>query len=186
MLKRIIALSVAVVGLSAAPALAQQYPPKDNKIDVSTMTPCPAEPFTVTAQAFEPGSTVTVQLASTGAVLDTAAADGSGVATFEISIPDSPAPGASVQRDIQVIGTSSEGEELTLSAAIEIRDCSEDAPPPVVPAATPPSGDDLPRTGSSNTKTLVQIGLGLAAVGGVLLALARRRRTSASHLRTTS
>lgn len=186
MLKRILALGVAIVGLSAAPALAQQYPPKDNKIDVSTMTPCPAEPFTVKAQTFEPGSTVTAQLASTSAVLGTATADGQGVATFEISIPDSPAPGASVQRDIQVVGTSSDGGELTLSAAVEIRDCSEGAPPAVVPAATPPGGDgDLPRTGASNTWTLVQIGLGLAAVGGVLLALGRRRR-NAAHLRTAS
>lgn len=183
MLKRILGLGVAIVGLSAAPALAQQYPPKDNTIDVSTMTPCPAEPFTVTAQTFEPGSAVTVQLASTGAVLDTATADGEGVATFEIAIPDSPAPGASVQRDIQVVGTSSDGQELALSAAIEIRDCSEDAPPAVAPVASPPSGDDLPRTGSSNTRTLIQIGLALAAIGGVLLALARRRR-NASHLHT--
>lgn len=184
MLKRIVALSVVMFGLSAVPAAAQQYPPKDNKADVSTMTPCPAEPFTVSAQTFDPGSTVTVQLVSTSAVLGTATADEAGKASVEVSIPDSPAAGQSVQRDIAVVGPA-DGEELTLTAAIEIRDCAngaDDAAPAV--AVTPPGDGDLPATGSNSTKTLIQIGLALAAVGGVLLALARRRRNAAS-LRTT-
>lgn len=179
MLKRIVVLGVALFGLTAtAPALAQQYPPKDHKVDVSNMSPCPAEPFTVTAQTFAPGSTVTVQLVSTGAVLGTATADDQGKASVEVSIPDSPAAGESVRRDIAVVGHTADQEELNLTAAIEIRDCDSDGQP--VPAAAAPSGDDLPRTGADNTKTLFKAGLALAALGGLLLAMARRRRHAAA------
>lgn len=172
MIKRIFAIGIGAVAVLAAPAAAEDYPPADD-VTVSAMSPCPGESVTVTAQAFDANAPVTVTLLPDGTVLGTANADAAGVATLEFTVPSDQALGSYT---VQVTGPQS-GDDLTVNADIEVVDCEAPAP---TPTTTPSSASgELPRTGSSNgTMTMVKIGLGLAAVGGLLLAVARRRQRS--------
>lgn len=187
MLKRIAILSAVALGFMAAPAAADddhtQYPPTDDEeITVSATALCPGDSLVVQGRGFAADSSVLIALAANDTNLGTATADGEGNVSFETAVPDTQAAG---DYTIQASGTDPEGAELVLSAALTVEDCDE-MPADEEPTAAAPSDDDessggLPVTGSS-TMTLVQIGVALAAVGGILLALARRRR--AAHLRT--
>jgi LPXTG-motif cell wall-anchored protein len=55
-----------------------------------------------------------------------------------------------------------------------------ETPPPTTPGGGGGGGGDLPNTGSDTTMTLVRVGVALAALGGLLLAIStkRRRRTN--------
>jgi hexosaminidase len=178
MLKRMAVLVVALVGLTAAPAAAQQYPPAENLITVSDTTPCPGGPVTITAKTFTPGSTVDIAL--DGAPLATATAGDDGVVTVEATVPETTALGA---HNITATGMGGDQSPLHLTASVDVVSCDETAPPTTAPAAGGGGGgDDLPRTGSDTTMTLVRVGLALAALGGVLLAVAtKRRRRRAVH-----
>lgn len=178
MLKRMVALGLMTVVAVAAPAAAQQYPPDENMVKTSAAALCPGDPLTVEAQIFTPSSTVDVRLVGDDDVMfGTTTADGNGVASFSGTIPDDQAPGDYTAR---VTGTGADGQELVLNASIEILEC------PVEAAQALPTGE-LPRTGSDGIMTPLKIGLGLAALGGLLLALAanRRRRAArnATHLK---
>lgn len=171
MLKRMVALGILTAGVMAAPAAAQQYPPDEHVAKISPAALCPGDPLTVEARTFLPGSTVEVEL--NGTVLGTTTADGNGVASFTATIPDDQEPRDYTAR---VTGTGADGKELVLTASIEVLVC----PPPPVAAA--PVGE-LPVTGSGTLTTLLKIGLALAAFGGLLLALASRRRRRGAHLK---
>jgi hypothetical protein len=176
MLKRIVALGLlAMVGM-AAPAAAQQYPPDENVVKTSAAALCPGDPLTVEAQIFTPGSTVVVRLVGDDDLdFGTTTADANGVASFSGTIPQDQAPGDYTAR---VTGTGADGQELVLNASIEILECP-------VEAQAVPAGE-LPRTGSGGIMTPLKIGLGLAALGGLLLALAanrRRRAMRGTHLK---
>lgn len=178
MLKRILGLGVVLVGLTAAPALADdpQYPPQDElKIEVSATALCPGDSVTVSGEGFAPDSSLVVELVSNETTLGSPTADGGGAFTFETTIPETQEPGGYT---VRVTGTAHDGSDVVESAALEVQDC-DDAPPAAAPAA-PSSEGSLPVTGSNATMTLIQIGLALAAVGGLLLALARRRRAALS------
>lgn len=168
-----------MVGLTAAPALADdtQYPPQDDlKIEVSTTALCPGDSVTVSGEGFGPGTSVVVELASNGTNLGSADVQGDGAFSFDTTISDTQNPG---EYTVQVTGTAPDGSEVTANAALEVQDCDDGAPATTAPPADGPD-EDLPVTGSNSTWTLIKIGLALAALGGALLALARRRRAAMS------
>jgi LPXTG-motif cell wall-anchored protein len=169
MMKRAMALALVLVGLMAAPAAAQQYPPVTNIITASATCPTPGETLTVSAQTFAPGAEVTVSLESTPTVLGTTTANGDGVATLEVTIPAAATSGA---HTITAVGLSSAGTDvgatLDLNAAITV--CAPEG------AAPGEAAGSLPRTGDDTSIPLAKIGLALAALGGILTALAAKRR----------
>lgn len=176
MLKRTMVLAVAVIGLAAAPVAAQegddtQYPPGERMIAASDTTPCPGGTTTITGTGFEPGSTVTLTLDDT-TELGTPTVDENGEFAVEVTVPETTATG---QHTVKATGL---GDGATISATLNVIDC--EAPPPTT--APPAAGGDLPRTGSDSTMTLLRIGLGLAAFGAVLLAVAAKRRRRAAAL----
>jgi hypothetical protein len=178
MVKRLAVLAGVVLGVvlaGVAPAGAQQYPPADNRVTVSDACPVPGDTITVTARTFSPGANVAFALAAGGADaagLGSAAADGSGVASLNVSVPD-------VKRGPATLTAS--GDSLDLAASITI--CPfEEAAEAAAPAAFGPAPTDqgqLPRTGSDLEP--LQIGLVLAAFGGLLMALAAKRRRRAAQ-----
>jgi LPXTG-motif cell wall-anchored protein len=175
MVKRIVVLAVALVALMAAPAAAQQYPPGDNLITVSDTSPCPGQSVTISAQTFAAGGAVTVKIGD--AVVGTPTADASGKVSVEATIP-----AGQQQGPVQVSATgpgADDSPQLTVNAAVDVVACNE-TPPPTTPGGGAGGGSDLPKTGSDTTMTLVRVGVALAAVGGLLLAVStkRRRRTS--------
>jgi hypothetical protein len=177
-MKRLVVFAVAGTGVlaTASPALAD-YPPGDNLITVSDVTPCPGQTVTVEAGDFAPGSTVTVTLAD--AVLGTPVADDSGNVSLEVTLSAAQAQGA---HTITASGTGEDdGAALTLSASVNVGPC-EEVPPTTAPPSSSGGGGDsnLPTTGSDSTMNLLKVGGGLAAAGGVLVALAatRRRRSA--------
>jgi LPXTG-motif cell wall-anchored protein len=175
MVKRVVVLAVAIVGLTALPAAAQQYPPNENLITVSNTTPCPGQSVTIAAQTFTPGGAVTVKLGDS--VVGTPTADASGKISLQATVPSSQKLGTVT---VTATGPGSDDQpSLTVTASIDVTACNA-TPPPTAPSAGGTSGSPLPRTGSDSTMTLVRVGVALAAAGGVLLAIAskRRRRTS--------
>ena len=175
MVKRIVALAVMFVALmAAAPATAQQYPPGQNLITVSDTTPCPGQSVTVNAQTFAAGAAVTVKLGDT--VVGTPAADASGKVSLEVTIPAGQAQGP-VQ--VSATGPGADNATVTVNAAVDIVACNETPPPTTPGGGGGGGGGGLPNTGSDTTMTLVRVGVALAALGGLLLAIStkRRRRT---------
>lgn len=183
MLKRVIALAVvvtgAVVGGAVAPAAAQQYPPADNSISVSDTTPTPGQSITITARTFSPGAGVTVTLGPDPITLGSGTAGEDGVLRMDATVPTDTSLG---EHTVTAAGQAPDGL-LSLSARITVVSGDDDEGGAAGGGGSGGGGGDssLPRTGSDLTTLLVQIGLALAAIGGLLLALSRRRRRSA-HL----
>lgn len=168
MLKRTAILVGAAIALTAAPAAAQQYPPETKTIAASDTTPCPGGATTITGEGFEPSSTVTLTLDDT-IELGTPTADDEGKISLDVTIPETTATG---QHTVKATGA---GIDAAITASLNVVSC--DAVPPTT---APAGGGDLPRTGSDSTMTMVRVGLALAAVGGVLLAVAAKRRRRAA------
>ncbi len=172
-----VAATLALVAL-AAPAAAQQYPPAVNSFTVSDTTPTPGQTITADARTFASGSTVTMDLSdgapatispSAAATLATATADGSGVVTTDVTIPADTALGA---HTLTASGEAPDGSPLSLTVSLN-----------VVPADGTGGGaatGDLPRTGDDSSIPLAKLGLALAALGGVITAVAAKRRKAAS------
>lgn len=184
MLKRVAGLALASVGLvavAASPAGAQQYPPADNSITVSDTTPTPGQTVTVTVRTCLPGAGVTITI-DPDVVLGTAPADAEGVLRLDVVIPADTSLG---RHTISATCESPTGT-LSLSARIVVvPEAAAGAPggPPAGGAAAPDDaghvGGSLPRTGDSLSMALLRLALALAALGGVLLALSKRRRATA-------
>jgi hypothetical protein len=166
-LKRIAVFAVAAIGLSAAPAAAQQYPPDEKSIAASDTTPCPGGATTITGQGFDAGSTVTLTLDDT-TTLGTPTVGADGTFGIEVTIPTTTATG---QHTIKATGT---GITAAITATVNVVPCEATTTTTMVP------GGGLPRTGSGSTMPLVRAGLVLAAIGGVLLAIAAKRRRRAA------
>jgi hypothetical protein len=173
MLKRIAVLAGAMVALAAAPAAAEGYPPGDDLLTVSDATPCPGDTVTVTAQTFTPGSPVDVSFDTTH--LSSATAGDDGVVTVEATIPEGTPLG---QHMFTAIGGGIDvAQAVHVTSTVEVVSCDAAAPTPVASSG----GGGLPTTGSNTTMTLVRIGLVLAALGGVILAVTTKRRRSAAR-----
>lgn len=170
-MKRIIAAAAFAVVFMAAPAAAQQYPPAVNSLTVSDTTPTPGQTITIEGRTYAEGASMTITMTSDPVVLGSAAADAAGVATLQATIPADTALGS---HTITAVGQAPDGSELTQSLAIE------------VVQADGAGGDDsdpsgaLPRTGDDTSLPLAKLGLGLAAIGGLITALAAKRRKAAA------
>jgi LPXTG-motif cell wall-anchored protein len=172
MIKALIAATALAVVAFAAPAGAQQYPPAVNFITISDTTPSPGQTITIVGQTFAPGSTITVTLFSDPVVLASSTADASGRIALQATIPTNTPFGS---HTLVVDGTAPDGTPLSLSASIQ-----------VVPADGTGTGSgsggssNLPRTGDDTSIPLAKLGLALAAVGGLITAVAAKRRKAAT------
>src|SRR5690606_23628789 len=120
------------------------------------------------------GAGVTVTMSSDGQVtLGSATADAVGVAALQATIPPDAKLGA---HTITAVGEAPDGAELSLSVSINVV-AADDAGT----GTTDPSGPSgsLPRTGSDSIP-LAKLGLALAALGGVVTAVASKRRRAAA------
>lgn len=165
MLKRIATFGVvaagAIIGLTAAPAAAQQYPPHVNIVTVSS--PCPGASATISGTVTDDdntplaGETVTVTV--DGATVGTPTTDSAGKFSVDITAPTQVG-------DHPVTATAPDAAVINSVLKVVSCDAGGAVPRP-----------DLPRTGSSDsTMNMVKIGVALTAFGGALLALARKRR----------
>jgi LPXTG-motif cell wall-anchored protein len=169
MVRRVIVATALAVVLLAAPAAAQQYPPAVNSLTVSDTTPTPGQNVDIQARTCAPGATVTISLGSAPVVLGTPVADAAGIATLQATIPADTTLGP---HTVTAVCEAPDGSELTLSAQIN-----------VVSAAGGGTGGGsgaLPRTGDDSSIPLAKLGLALAAIGGVVTAVAAKRRKAAA------
>lgn len=173
-MKRLFAAVALTMLALAVPAGAQQYPPAVNSLTVSDTTPSPGQTITIVGRTFAQGATVEVTLTSDPVVLGSAQADADGVAALEATIPADTRLGT---HTISAKGASPAGDELLLSVEIEVVPAG--AAGAGAGAGQPPAGD-LPRTGDDSSLPLAKLGLGLAAVGGVITAVAAKRRKAAA------
>jgi LPXTG-motif cell wall-anchored protein len=104
------------------------------------------------------------------------AVDAHGKGSVEVTIPVGQPLG---EAQIRALGASFESDRspVELFAAVDIVACDE-MPPSTAPGGGDGvgGGSDLPRTGSDSTMTLVRVGVALAALGGVLVAVSSKRR----------
>jgi LPXTG-motif cell wall-anchored protein len=176
MFKRTIVAAALAVVLMAAPAAAQQYPPAVNGLTVSCPTPEAGNTVDIQGQTFAGGSQVTFTLASQQAVIGTAVADSSGTVSAQgVTIPAATPDGV---HTITATGQAPDGSPLSISTDITVTagGCMTGGG-----GSNPddePSGS-LPNTGNDSTIPLLQVGLALAAIGGIITAWAAKRRKAA-------
>lgn len=178
MFKRTIVAAALAVVLMAAPAAAQQYPPAVNGLTVSCPTPQAGNTVDIQGQTFAGGSQVTFTLASQQAVIGTAVADSSGTVSAQgVTIPAATPDGV---HTITATGQAPDGSPLSISTDITVTagGCVTGSGGGGSNPDTEPSGS-LPNTGSDSTTSLLQIGLALAAIGGIITAWAAKRRKAA-------
>jgi LPXTG-motif cell wall-anchored protein len=175
MLKRIAAIAGAVVVLVAVPAAAEQYPPGENALTVSDATPCPGDTVTITAKTFTPGTQVELSFDTTRLGSPVAGADGT--VTLQATVPEGTQTGPHI---FTAIGAGIEEADLHLTSNVEVVACEGGT----AATAARSGGGGLPTTGSDTTMTLVRIGLALAALGGVILAVTTKRRRTAARQAT--
>jgi LPXTG-motif cell wall-anchored protein len=170
--KRVLACAALAVVLLAAPAAAQQYPPAVNSLTISDTTPTPGQTITIEGRTFAPGSTVTVTMESV--TLGTAVANDSGVFTLQATIPIDTSLG---RHTITATGQAPDGAALVLSATITV--VAPDGEGGAGGAGDAGSSGALPRTGDDTSLPLAKLGLGLLVVGGLVTAIAAKRRKAA-------
>ncbi|HET6950834.1 MAG TPA: hypothetical protein VFI47_10690 [Acidimicrobiales bacterium] len=173
MVKRLLVCAALSVVALAAPASAQQYPPAINSLTVSDTTPTPGQTIDIEARTFRTGGSVDIVLTSDPVTLASGAADAAGVVALQGTIPTDTPLGA---HTITASGPAPDGSSLTLSLSINV--VSADGAGGATAPARAASGS-LPRTGQDSTLPLARIGLGLAAAGGILTAVAAKRRKAA-------
>ena len=112
------ALMIALlVGLVAAPASAQQYPPKKPTCQVSDTSISPGDQVTVSGKHWQPGSTVTFTLQPEGADLGSATVGQNGKFSAVVTIPTSVEPGA---HTIVCSGIDLRGDPAVLGIDVQI------------------------------------------------------------------
>jgi hypothetical protein len=158
------ALMIALlVGLVAAPASAQQYPPKKPTCGVSDTSISPGDQVTVSGKHWKPGSTVTFTLQPEGISLGSATVGQNGKFSAVVTIPDTIEPGA---HTIVCSGISRKGDPLVLGTTVQVL------------------GGAVGGGGAAFTGTVLNVPLwmvliaALFAAGVVAVAIGRRRRRS--------
>ena len=169
MVKRLLIVGVVVLTALAAPAAAQQYPPAVNSLTVSDTTPTPGQTISIEGRTFAAGSTATVVLTSDPVTLGSPTADAAGVIALNATIPADTTLGS---HTLTATGPAPDGTTLSLSLTLDV----------VAADGSGTGSGSLPDTGSNSSIPLAQVGLGLAAFGGVVVALAGRRRRSLSRV----
>jgi len=178
MLKRALTVGIAIAALLtvAAPAESQVYPPPTAGVFVSDTTVVPGQPIVIQAGGFAPGTPVTFSIG--GIVLGTVTADAGGIATLEVDVPADLAPGTYT---ITATGVAPDGSPLTVETTITVvADADDDGVADGddgVGAGGVSVGGGLPRTGSDSVP-LARVAAALVALGGGLLFITRRRRTT--------
>lgn len=167
------ATAMAVVLMTAAPAAAQQYPPSVNSLTITDATPSPGQTVGLEGRTFAAGASMAVVMNEPTVDLGSASADDSGVASLETTIPADTSLGNHL---ITAVGQAPDGSELSLSVSINV--VPADGAATVTPNANA-DGGSLPRTGGDSLP-LANIGLGLAALGGLILAVTAKRRKAAT------
>jgi LPXTG-motif cell wall-anchored protein len=173
MVKRLFVATAVAVVLMAAPAAAQQYPPAVNSFTVSDTTPTPGQTITAQGRTFAPGAGVTMTLSSVPVVIANGSADAAGVVTVDATIPADTPIGP---HTITAAGEAPDGSPLSLTVSINVVPADGEGES----AAGADSGSSLPRTGDDTSMPLARIGLLLAAIGGIITAVAAKRRKSAA------
>jgi hypothetical protein len=157
------ALMIALlVGLVAAPASAQQYPPKKPTCGVSDTTLNPGDRVTVSGKHWQPGSTVTITLQPEGINLGSAQVGQNGKFSTVVTIPDVQ-PG---EHRIVCSGIDRRGDPVVLATTVQIL------------------GGAVGGGGAAFTGTVLNVPVwmlliaALFAAGVVAVAIGRRRRRS--------
>jgi hypothetical protein len=168
-MKKLAAVSISAfmialpAGLVAAPASAQQYPPKKPTCQVSDTSIDPGDQVTVSGKHWKPGSTVTFTLQPEGIDLGSATVGQNGKFSAIVTIPDSVEPGA---HTIVCSGIDRKGDPFVLAADVQIL------------------GGVVGGGGAAFTGTILNVPLwivliaALFAAGVVAVAIGRRRRRS--------
>ncbi|WP_433063111.1 Ig-like domain-containing protein [Dactylosporangium sp. CS-033363] len=125
-----------------------------------------SQDVTFSGHNFAPGSTVTVVLYSTPAVLGTALVQMDGTFSVTLAMPADLAAGT---HTVTASGFDASGNPRYLGLALNVAAASSPATAP----AQPSTGGALPVTGNA-TSTLAEIGLGLFVIGLMLAATGRR------------
>src|SRR5215218_8812349 len=112
------ALMIALlIGLVAAPASAQKYPPKKPTCQVSDTSISPGDQVTVSGKHWKPGSTVTITLRPEGINLGSATVGTNGKFSSVVTIPSSVHPGP---HTIECAGIDRRGNPVVLGTTIQI------------------------------------------------------------------
>lgn len=168
MVKRVLALAAVALFATAGVARAQDpsYPTPGNSLTADDTTVAPGESMVLGVQICQPGSSATFRLES--AVLGTATANSSGVATLTATIPSNTSPGS---HTIEATCTGTNGQPLTQVLSFTV---------------TGGATGGLPTTGSANTTPMTQVAIAAIAAGGLLVLLANKRRTAKADTRETA
>ena len=159
------ALMIALlVGLVAAPASAQQYPPNRPTCGVSDTTISPGDQVTVSGNDWQPGSTVTLTLQPEGISLGSASVGQNGTFSAVVTIPDSVQPGT---HRIVCSGIDRRGDPVILATTVQIL------------GGVVGGGGGAAFTGTVlNVPLWMVLIAALFAAGVVMVAIGRRRRRS--------
>jgi hypothetical protein len=157
------ALMIALlVGLVAAPASAQQYPPKKPTCGVSDTSISAGDQITVSGKHWQPGSTVTITLQPEGINLGSASVGQNGKFSTVVTIPDSVQPGA---HTIVCSGIDRKGDPFVVGIDVQILGVA--------------GGGGAAFTGTDlNVPLWMVLIAALFAAGVVVVAIGRRRRRS--------
>ncbi len=158
------ALMIALlVGLVAAPASAQQYPPTRPTCGVSDTTISPGDQVTVSGKHWQPGSTVTFTLRPEGINLGSTTVGQNGKFSAVVTIPSSVEPGP---HTIVCSGIDRRGDPVIRATTIQI-------------LAGVVGGGGAAFTGTVlNVPLWMVLIAALFAAGVVMVAIGRRRRRS--------
>ena len=152
--KRVVLIMVALAAV-LLPSAALATPYASGSIAVSDSSPIVGGQVTVSGTGFAPNSNVEVFLRPSGQRLATTTADAAGAVSVSVTIP----AGTTGSVTLELVGLDAAGNPLVRSVGLTIVD------------------SNLPATGSSNAPVLVAA-LVAAAAGGVLLVMARLRRSA--------
>lgn len=156
------ATAFALLGPWGGTAAAQQYPPTAEDLTVSDNTVAPGQTITVSGCCFT--GTVDITIESAPQLLGSADADASGVFRLEVIIPGDIEAGI---HSLKATGEAADGSgTLVLSATVHVTEAGSGV-------------TGLAFTGKS-TGSLVRLAVALVVVGGILVAVVRRRSTASS------
>lgn len=175
MTKRLLAATALAVAAMLAflvpSASAQQYQPTATLV-LSSSTARPGDTITASGTGCTPNATVSLFFG--GVDLTTTTADSTGAFSTQITIPSNATPGVheisdscGASSNITILSASGTGGGGTGGGGSQEGGVTN-------------TGAPLARTGTNSTIPMTQIGFGLLAAGGVMLVLARKKRSTVS------
>jgi hypothetical protein len=168
-----IVLALGVLIGTATAAVAQTYPPVSNPLTISSSVAVAGQPLTVSGEGAQPGATVTFTFASQPVVVATTTADGNGRFSATFRIPADATPGE------HTVTATSNGEVLGV-VTVRVLPASQEQLQREREAQAQAQAQDLLAFTGFNGLLKLCLGLGMIAVGVVLLLAIRRRRAGTS------